>query len=178
MNETCLLVMYLSDKDDCEEECIGVDQTFALLPRPAAAHESHHEDNATNDHQEDRGVHIVVPQEVQVILGINLGPGSKANENTPSEDEEDIEEDHEVLHEAFATVLHDEAVRIESEKGIECKCLYTLVQGRRWVDVIGSLQLVLVVHAFCLTNLLRCLSHIRLLDTACTAISSLEIAQH
>merc|ERR1719370_605097 len=106
----------LSNKDDCEEECIGVDQTFALLPRPAAAHEGHHEDHATHDHQENRGVHIVVPQEVQVILGINLGPGSKADENTSSENEEDIEEDHEVLHEAFATVLHDEAVRIESFK--------------------------------------------------------------
>ena len=68
MNETCLLVMYLSDKDDCEEECIGVDQTFALLPGTAAAHEGHKEDHAANDHQEDRGVHIVVPQEVQVIL--------------------------------------------------------------------------------------------------------------
>ena len=111
MNETCLLVMYLSDKDDCEEECIGVDQTFALLPRPAAAHEGHYKDHATNDHQEDRGVHIVVSQEVQVVLGINLRPGSKTNENTPSEDEEDVEEDHEVFHEAFATVLHDEAVR-------------------------------------------------------------------
>merc|ERR1719370_120343 len=106
----------LSNKDDCKEECIGVDQTFALLPRPAAAHESHHEDNATNDHQEDRGVHIVVTQEVKVVLGIDLGPGSKADENTSSENEEDIEEDHEVLHEAFATVLHDEAVRIESFK--------------------------------------------------------------
>merc|ERR1719370_1736085 len=104
----------LSNKDDCKEECIGVDQTLALLPCPATAHEGHHEDHATNDHQEDRGVHIVVPQEVQVILGINLGPGSKANENTPSEDEEDVEEDHEVLYKAFATVLHDEAVRIES----------------------------------------------------------------
>merc|ERR1711934_395987 len=61
----------LSNKDDREEEGVGVDQTFALLPRATAAHESHHKDHAADDHQEDWCVHIVVPQEVQVILGIN-----------------------------------------------------------------------------------------------------------
>ena len=114
----------LSNKDDGEEERVGVDQAFALLPRPAAAHESHHEDHATDDHQEDRRVHIVVSQEVKVILGINLRPGTEADENAASENEEDVEEDHEVFHEAFATVLHDEAVTLESENGMKCECCW------------------------------------------------------
>ena len=42
-------------------------------------------------------------------LGCNLGPGTKSDEDTSSEDEEDVEEDHEVLHETLATVLHGEA---------------------------------------------------------------------
>ena len=118
MNES---VKYLSNKDDSEEESVGVDQALALLPGPAAAHERHHKDHPADNHKEDRRVHIVVPQEVQVVLGIDLRPSTKTDENTPSEDEQDVEEDHEVFHEAFATVLHDEAVRIESEKGIKCK---------------------------------------------------------
>ena len=123
MNETS---SNLSNKDDREEESVGVDQTFALLPRPAAAHESHNKDHAADDHQEDWSVHIVVSQEVKVVLGINLRPGTEADENAPSENEEDVEEDHEVFHEAFTTVLHDEAGRMGSEKGIKCKCWWSL----------------------------------------------------
>jgi len=54
-------------------------------------------------------VFTAVAQEVQVVLGFNLGPGTKSDKDTSSEDEEDVKEDHEVLHETLATVLHDEA---------------------------------------------------------------------
>merc|ERR1719209_1012284 len=99
----------LSDEDDSEEESVGVDQALALLPGATAAQEGHQEDHTTDDHQEDWSVHITLAQEVQEVLGCNLGPGTKSDEDTSSEDEEDVEEDHKVLHETLATVLHGEA---------------------------------------------------------------------
>ena len=84
MNES---VKYLSNKDDSEEESVGVDQALALLPGPAAAHERHHKDHPADNHKEDRRVDIVVPQEVQVVLGIDLRPSTKTDENAPSNDE-------------------------------------------------------------------------------------------
>merc|ERR1719193_42819 len=99
----------LSNEDDSEEESVGVDQALALLPGATAAQEGHQEDHTTDDHQEDRSVHIALAQEVQEVLGCNLGPSTKSDEDTSSEDEEDVEEDHEILHETLATVLHGEA---------------------------------------------------------------------
>ena len=59
---------YLSDKDNSEEESVGVDQALALPPGATAAQEGHQEDHTTDDHQEDWSVHIAVAQEVQVVL--------------------------------------------------------------------------------------------------------------
>merc|ERR1719209_1345706 len=106
----------LSDEDNSEEESVGVDQALALLPGATAAQEGHQEDHTTDDHQEDWSVHIALAQEVQEVLGCNLGPGTKSDEDTSSEDEEDVEEDHEVLHETLATVLHGEAFGLNSHK--------------------------------------------------------------
>ena len=142
--------MYLSDKDNSEEESVGVDQALALLPGATAAQEGHQEDHTTDDHQEDWSVHIAVAQEVQVVLieefsdqysivspwkkdhlGIDLGPGTKSDEDTSSEDEEDVEEDHKVLHETLATVLHGEAFGLRLWKSgsqeIYIQCLIAVV---------------------------------------------------
>ena len=172
MNETS---SNLSNKDDREEESVGVDQTFALLPRPAAAHESHNKDHAADDHQEDWRVHIVVSQEVKVVLGINLRPGTEADENTPSENEEDVEEDHEVFHEAFATVLHDEAGRMGSEKGIKCKCWWSLATD----GLINHFGICLVIaNVFSQINLLSTVSVSSLLFGNCAALKMANAARN
>ena len=55
---------------------------------------------------EDRGVDIIVTEKVEVILSVNLGIGSKSNQDNPSQCEENVAQHHEVLDYALTTVLH------------------------------------------------------------------------
>ena len=60
----------------------------------------------TQNDDEDGSVDIVVSEEVQVIFGLQLGVGSKPDEDSSNKSEDDVADDHEVLDETLAAGLH------------------------------------------------------------------------
>ena len=60
----------------------------------------------TQNDDEDGSVDIVVTEEVQVIFCLQLGIGSKPDEDSSDKGEDDVADDHEVLDETLAAGLH------------------------------------------------------------------------
>ena len=60
----------------------------------------------TQNDDEDGSVDIVVTEEVQVIFCLQLGIGSKPDEDCSDKSEDDVADDHEVLDETLAAGLH------------------------------------------------------------------------
>ena len=65
-----------------------------------------HISKLTQDDDEDGRVHVVITKKVQVIFGLNLSIGSEPDEDCADQCEDDVADDHEVLHEALAASLH------------------------------------------------------------------------
>jgi len=71
----------LGNQDDKEKEAVGVHHALVLLDGSTASEEGDHEDDASEDDDEDRSVGVVVPQEVQVILGLELDVDPESHED-------------------------------------------------------------------------------------------------
>jgi len=99
----------LGDEDDEEDGTVGVDEALVLLVGTAASKQRDGQDDSSEDDDKDWSVHIVVSEEVEVVLGSYLGVGSKPNEDDSSQCKENVAEDHEVLDDTFTAVLHDDA---------------------------------------------------------------------
>ena len=98
---------YLGNEDDEEEEAVGVHHALVLLHGSAASEEGNHEDDAAEDDDEDRSVGVVVPEEVEVILGLELDVDSEAHEDKANQSEDQVEQHDDGFEEAVTTVLHD-----------------------------------------------------------------------
>lgn len=96
-------------EDEGHEGGIGVEHAGILSASSAASEEGDDEDDAADDDEDDRRVQVGASQEVEVVLQLDLGVGSDADEESSGDEEQEVEEEDDVLEHRVAAVGHREA---------------------------------------------------------------------
>jgi len=96
----------LSHQHDEEEGGVRVDHAAAVLRGTEAAKERDQEDHNAHYDEENRCVGVLIPEEVEVLGGLDLDEGAESDEGQTSDDEDKVEDEKEGSPETHATT-HD-----------------------------------------------------------------------